>query len=99
MIVVMAYKIYLFITLSKFARPGPANSIAVKPNKKKVAASPSPNISILFALTNATHIVIIMGMQANLVNNPSTTRIPQKNSEKITRKNKTVVPIPKNLLN
>ena len=78
--------------------PGPTNNRTKYAVKNNAGVMPLPKTSPLNTLNKATDMVMISGMEANLVNNPSIRKSEQKNSAKTTSASDMVDPIPKKLI-
>jgi len=71
------YKDHFPLMPSTLTFPGPSNRIVRKAARYKEADSPSPKTSMLVILKMITHIVMINGIVANLVNKPRMIKSPQ----------------------
>ena len=83
---------YFPIIPSTLIFPGPQNKSVIEAAKKNAPFSPSAKICALEAIKTTTDIPIIIGIQANLVNNPRTRRRPQKNSANMISESEVVEP-------
>lgn len=85
-------KIYFPIIPSTLILPGPHNKIVSVAARYTIPLSPASNICPCEAIKTTTHIPIIIGIQANRVNNPRINNIPHTSSAKMMSEREAVDP-------